>query len=92
MAWMPQYDLLRIRINQDESEDTEATKHSVLSGISKVYDPLGLLTPFTVKTNKLMRRIWGMNPKFGWDDVLDSEFQNKWRQIKDEMEGIDTQT
>ena len=74
MAWMPQYDLLRIRINQDESEDTEATKRSVLSSISKVYDPLGLLTPYTVKAKILMRRIWGMNPKFVWDDVLDSEF------------------
>ena len=33
------------------------TKHRILSIINKIYDPLGLLTPFTVKLKVLMRRI-----------------------------------
>ena len=93
MTWMPQNDLLRIQINQDETgEDTEVTKRGVLSSISKVYDPLGLLTPYTVKAKILLRKNWGVSPRIGWDDVLDSDFQDAWRQMREEMNDIGTVT
>ena len=47
------------------------SKRSVLSQISGIYDPLGLLTPFTVTAKIMMQQLWKDDKKdLGWDDVL----------------------
>ena len=46
------------------------TKRNVLSKINSIFDPLGLVSPLTVKAKILMRKIWMIEPKLGWDDKL----------------------
>ncbi|XP_068229104.1 uncharacterized protein [Palaemon carinicauda] len=64
------------------------TKISVLSQFAKLYDPLGLLTPFTLKTKLLMRFIIveiNEGHSRGWDDpisdTLYSEAKNLFREM-----------
>ncbi|XP_068214422.1 uncharacterized protein [Palaemon carinicauda] len=64
------------------------TKRSVLSQFAKLYDPLGLLTPFTLKTKLLMRSIIveiNEGHSRGWDDpisdTLYSEAKNLFREM-----------
>ena len=45
---------------------------SILNGI---YDPLGLITPFTVKGKILMRKLWML--KLGWDDQIPSDVSSE---------------
>ena len=44
------------------------TKRVVLSMISKLFDPLGLLLPFTIKAKCLFQSIWRL--KADWDEIL----------------------
>jgi len=44
------------------------TKRSVLSEISKIYDPLGLLGPVLIVPKILMQKLWSLN--IGWDESL----------------------
>ena len=45
------------------------TKRKALSICSKVYDPLGLLSPITLKAKLFLQDLW--KTKVGWDEGLD---------------------
>ena len=54
------------------------TKRMILSQVNSIYDPLGLAGPFTVRAKILMRRLWGSETKFDWDDPVPKEFRRSW--------------
>ena len=57
------------------------TMRSVLSTINSIYDPLGLLTPLTIRAKIVMRKLWVYEPKLDWDDELPQSLQSEWRNI-----------
>ena len=52
------------------------TKRSVLQFAAKIFDPLGILSPFTV-CQKMMFQSLCMN-KRGWDEQLDGDLLKQW--------------
>ena len=54
------------------------TKRQVLAQVNGIFDPLGLLSPFTVKAKILLRRIWRQDKKLGWDDPIPQSHLNDW--------------
>ncbi|XP_033097347.1 uncharacterized protein LOC117101487 [Anneissia japonica] len=62
------------------------TKSYCLSSINGIYDPLGLISPFTVKGKILLRKIWG--EKLGWDDTLPDAMREQWFQFFNELTDI----
>ncbi|XP_037775533.1 uncharacterized protein LOC119572496 [Penaeus monodon] len=61
--------------------DTEtqlvSTKRAVLSLIAKLFDPLGLISPFVMYAKILFQDIWRLG--LDWDEVLPKELQNKFQ-------------
>ena len=59
------------------------TKRSLLSLASKMFDPLGLISPFTVRAKILFQELWlkGLLR----DDPLDGEIKAKWLHWKSEL-------
>ena len=53
------------------------TKCLILAQINGIYDPLGLVTPVTVKGKIMMKDLW-TKLKIGWDDALSEEVRNQW--------------
>ena len=45
------------------------TKGIALSKINSIYDPLGLITPFTIKAKMLLKNLWKRG--FRWDEDID---------------------
>ena len=52
------------------------TKRSLLKITAKVYDPLGLLSPFTITMKVLFQDL--CFEKLDWDDTLTGETKDKW--------------
>jgi len=52
------------------------TRRMVLSQVMKMYDPLGLLSPFTLQAKVFLRETWSL--KLGWDETLPSNMRDKW--------------
>ena len=50
------------------------TKRSVLSLISRLFDPLGLLNPFSIRAKILFQSLWREN--LGWDQTLPQEWKD----------------
>ena len=52
------------------------TKRDILAQVSKVFDPLSLSLPVTVKGKMILRKLW--NKEYKWDETIDSELQTEW--------------
>ena len=52
------------------------TKRIVLAQVMRIYDPLGLLSPFTFQGKVLLRKSWQL--KLGWDEALPSTLHEQW--------------
>ena len=48
------------------------TQRSVLSFVSSVFDPIGLVAPYTVRARLLLKDIWRLSRQ-QWDDPLPNE-------------------
>ena len=50
--------------------EVAVTKRKISSVVNSIYDPMGLLTPFTVKSKIILRKLWASSPKLDWDDPV----------------------
>ena len=56
----------------------------VLRASSKIYDPLGILTPVTIRAKILMQELW--KGGYGWDEPLPQERQKKWLALSNDLD------
>ena len=75
------------KITRDLSEGLrKPTKREFLGIIMSIFDPLGLLSPFTIQARILMQDIW--SSKINWDLILpDLEF-SRWKQWLKEIKTV----
>ena len=53
------------------------TQRTVLSFVSSVFDPIGLVAPYTVRTRLLLKEIWRIQGQ-QWDDELPVDIKTKF--------------
>jgi len=80
--YFPDDDLLRIN-EFDTTDNDTITKRSVLSYISRIFDPLGLVLPVLAKAKLFMKTLWSL--KLGWDEPLNAELLKEWSKIKTDL-------
>ena len=59
------------------------TKRSLLSLASRMFDPMGLISPFTVRAKILFQELWRRGLE--WDDPLDNDIEQEWSSWKSEL-------
>ena len=52
------------------------TKKLILQLSATVYDPLGLISPFTIRARTILQSLWGEN--FDWDTPFPDKFISLW--------------
>ncbi|XP_032799158.2 uncharacterized protein LOC116936052 [Daphnia magna] len=52
------------------------SKRSILSAISSIWDPLGILAPVVLVAKVILQDIWRL--KGGWDEILPADILNHW--------------
>ena len=57
-------------------KDKPYTKRGVLSVVSSIYDPLGLVSPFVLEGRQIIQMLC-LN-QLAWDDPVDEDIQQKW--------------
>lgn len=91
MNWDVRNDKLIFNVTLTESShlSLHPTKRSILSAICSIYDPLGLLTPVTIRAKILLRKIWASKPSIGWDDTLPEDICKEWSLMYKDLQLID---
>ena len=69
LKWDHNNDTLVVSGGTNSTITKSLTQRLVLSLVSKVYDPIGLVAPFTVGARLILKDIWRVNGQ-GWDDEL----------------------
>nr|XP_022909590.1 uncharacterized protein LOC111420786 [Onthophagus taurus] len=62
---------------------TQCTKRTILSEIARIYDPLGFLTPCTLKAKHLIQQLWQL--KTSWDDSPPEFIKTSWNMFKSKL-------
>ena len=80
LLWDTSQDTVGLNIKSFPSLDTtQPTKRAVLQDLSKVFDPLGVLTPVTISAKLFMQQLW--QHKLNWNEPLTPELITQWHDI-----------
>ncbi|XP_003738512.1 uncharacterized protein LOC100898875, partial [Galendromus occidentalis] len=79
VQWHQPTDSLGVFTRKAVSELSSGTpsKRKLLKGLAQIYDPLGILTPVTVRAKTLFQSLWKL--KIDWDDPLPTEIIESYR-------------
>ncbi|GAA6088258.1 uncharacterized protein LOC110440108 [Tachysurus ichikawai] len=80
MQWCIQSDTFKFKI---VIKDRPMTRRGILSMISSVYDPLGIVSPVLLSAKKILQDLCKGN--LGWDDVLPELVVQKWKSWLQEL-------
>ena len=85
LQWDTQTDTLSLTCKSPiPAATTLITKREVLRESSKIFDPLGMLSPVTIKAKVFMQKLWQRNME--WDEPLTEGDQREWLDIAHDIE------
>ncbi|XP_058840964.1 uncharacterized protein LOC131696441 [Topomyia yanbarensis] len=85
ICWEPSRDTLRFdpELRQKASKPT---KRSILSAISQLFDPLGLVSPVIIRAKIIMQQLWSL--PCGWDDEVPEPIVLKWQNYVEQLQKL----
>ncbi|XP_070854707.1 uncharacterized protein [Drosophila suzukii] len=81
LYWDPGKDILTYNIGLAANPD--CTKRQVLSDVSRIFDPLGLLAPIVIQFKIIFQKLWLLN--LGWDDPLPTKLGDNWLKCREDL-------
>jgi len=84
VQWHITDDMLQYNINV--TNIYKVTKRNMLSVLSKIFDPLGLLGPITLTAKVLIQRVWLLNLE--WDETVPMDIHTAWTQYASQLNDI----
>ncbi|XP_025996261.2 uncharacterized protein LOC113005226 [Solenopsis invicta] len=73
--WDIQHDVFRYTVGTSR-ESHRPPKRQILSCISQIFDPLGLLGPVIIKAKVIMQQLWQL--QLNWDESLPAQLYTQW--------------
>lgn len=87
LGWSAQNDQFNFKFNMSPLSE-KITKRSLLSDVSRIFDPIGWLSPVTIKLKILFQKVWTVEG-LKWDDTLPVNIYTEWLNIRQGLEGIE---
>ena len=84
MQWNVDADNLEVCRGMQKEIPLKITQRAVLSHVSAVFDPLGIVSPFTIRMRLLLKSIWKENGQ-SWDKELNEENRHEFKKLASEM-------
>nr|CAI5842142.1 unnamed protein product [Callosobruchus analis] len=88
ILWKPSDDVLMVNLDPvwENGQLQMVTKRIVLQTVSKIFDPLGFLSPFIVRAKIILQSVW--KAKLQWDEPLPVELANEYRKWFSELPSL----
>lgn len=71
--WCVETDTFNFRV---QLKDHPLTRRGILSSVSSVFDPLGLVSPFVLVGKQILKEL--CQGGGDWDDPVSEEIRNRW--------------
>lgn len=82
LQWNPHEDSFRYTFNS-EGMQSNVTKRSMLSEISRLFDPLGLIGPVILLAKLMIQELWKLH--IDWDASVPMNIHSRWLDYKTQM-------
>ncbi|XP_048004347.1 uncharacterized protein LOC125240497 [Leguminivora glycinivorella] len=82
LSWNPTEDVFTFQC-KIEKQKNKPTKRTLLSDISKLFDPLGWLAPLSIKLKILFQKVWKQTVQ--WDQPIPDGIHLEWSKIQEEI-------
>ncbi|XP_065087479.1 uncharacterized protein LOC135709184 [Ochlerotatus camptorhynchus] len=79
LLWHPESDAFRFKVPERFS-DNPITKRIVVSEMSKLFDPLGILGPVIITAKVFVQQLWKL--KLSWDEELPNALCTVWEDYR----------
>ena len=86
LRWQANSDNLNYSVNTSNTKIV--SKRQILSDISRIFDPLGLLGPCIILAKVLLQRLW--LEKLSWDETLPVELHSEWLEYRAKLPFINS--
>ncbi|XP_058827429.1 uncharacterized protein LOC131687365 [Topomyia yanbarensis] len=87
LVWEPSTDRFRFT-TPVWSSAAVITKRTVLSDVSRLFDPLGLVGPVIIQAKIFIQELW--KQECSWDEPLTAELQENWHEYRRNLAGLDS--
>ena len=68
------------------ADTTLVMKREILQDSSKIFDPIGLTAPITIRAKLLLQRLWQM--QIHWDEPVEKEVAKEWQAIVTDIQKL----
>lgn len=83
LQWNSHNDVLQYSI-LTHITTSRITKRTILSSISQIFDPLGLIGPVVILAKILMQRLWQLH--IAWDESVPTDIHSTWFQYRSQLQ------
>ena len=84
VQWNVEKDQLCFKLNLKAGN---ITRRGILSTLSSFYDPLGLASPFILKSRKILQDL--CQEELQWNETVSEMYQKKWECWKNDVTGLE---
>ncbi|XP_043642439.1 uncharacterized protein LOC122612720 [Drosophila teissieri] len=85
IQWNPGKDVLYLKLKGCDAT-ISPTKRELLSQLSRIYDPLGLVAPVTVLLKLIFQESW--TSVLQWDDPIPESLRTRWRALVEDLPAL----
>ena len=86
IRWDTSTDKLSLSLKGLRHPTTLTTKREVLKDTSKLFDPLGITSPVSVRAKLFMQKLWQLRVE--WDEPLDAYIRDEWNIIISDIQRL----
>lgn len=87
LLWKPREDEFTFKVIGKSFSEMKKTKRIMCSDISRIFDPLGWLSPFTIATKALFQKTWKL--PLEWDSVLPDDIIYEWSHLRKNINALE---
>ncbi|XP_064622592.1 uncharacterized protein LOC135484832 [Lineus longissimus] len=87
IKYIPKEDVLMFSFCERMENVPCETRRTVLQQLHRIYDPMGLLAPFTLVAKRLFQQSW--MDRTDWDEKLSDELHQNWVRWKEQVSDLD---
>lgn len=89
LIWDTKHDCFKYTISNFKTNN-KITKRTILSNISQIFDPLGLIGPVIIQAKILIQKLWVL--AVGWDESIPLSCKTMWENLMSELHLVTTLT
>lgn len=80
VLWCVESDTFQFRI---QLKDNPLTRRGILSTVSSIFDPLGIVSPFLLNGKKLLQEL--CRDSYSWDDPVPPDIETRWQKWRQDL-------